>query len=456
MKPRSVILQAYAGGHLFLNAGEGFNHSGVLGGRFGFNITRNFGLELGMGYVQTTTNVPTDLGGDKVTHLINPRLDFNIYFTRARVVPYFQVGIGVKHFSIRNRVAEDNALPNDDAPVDVLPQPKNPDTDLELDAALGARILITSRFGVDLNARYLMSFGFGEVFESTDGTVAYGDRFDNMELTFGIFGMLGGPPDDRDRDGILDNDDECPDDPEDKDDFEDANGCPDPDNDKDGILDIDDECPLKPEDKDSFQDGDGCPDPDNDKDGILDTDDSCPNDPEDKDDFEDSDGCPDPDNDKDGVLDGVDKCVNVPETRNGYQDQDGCPDELPKEVERFTGIIKGINFEWDSDVLTRSSFPILNEAGTILKKFVEVRVEIQGHASQEGDDAHNLDLSQRRAESVRRYLVNQGITDDRLTAVGFGETKPIFPDTDAERPKNRRVEFHVITGGASVKGDESR
>ena len=107
------------------------------------------------------------------------------------------------------------------------------------------------------------------------------------------------PVGDRDGDGILDNVDKCPDQPEDKDGFEDEDGCPDPDNDKDGIADISDKCPNEPEDKDKFEDDDGCPDPDNDTDGLADADDKCPNEPEDKDGFEDADGCPDPDNDKD-------------------------------------------------------------------------------------------------------------------------------------------------------------
>ncbi|HEY8091211.1 MAG TPA: thrombospondin type 3 repeat-containing protein, partial [Polyangiaceae bacterium] len=167
---------------------------------------------------------------------------------------------------------------------------------------------------------------------------------------------------DRDGDGIKDDVDQCPDDPEDFDGFKDADGCPDPDNDNDGILDVDDrcinvpedrdgdhdedgcpeggdgdrdgdgildskdKCPDDPEDRDGFEDTDGCPDPDNDKDGIPDKMDQCPNDPEDKDGFEDTDGCPDPDNDRDGIPDVVDKCPNEPETFNGFEDEDGCPD----------------------------------------------------------------------------------------------------------------------------------
>jgi hypothetical protein len=164
---------------------------------------------------------------------------------------------------------------------------------------------------------------------------------------------------DRDADGVLDRDDKCPDVAEDRDGFEDQDGCPDPDNDKDGIPDSVDKCRDKAEDFDGFQDKDGCPDLDDDNDGIPDADDkcrneaedrdgvqdkdgcpdldddgdgipdaqdACKNDPEDKDGFQDRDGCPEPDNDRDGLLDAQDKCPNEPEDKDGFEDADGCPD----------------------------------------------------------------------------------------------------------------------------------
>jgi OOP family OmpA-OmpF porin len=134
---------------------------------------------------------------------------------------------------------------------------------------------------------------------------------------------------DRDGDGIKDDVDQCPDDPEDYDQFEDEDGCPEPDNDRDGILDEDDKCPNIPEDKDGFEDEDGCPEGnknDRDGDGILDDVDKCPDDPEDFDQFQDEDGCPDPDNDQDGILDVDDLCPNDPEDKDGFEDEDGCPD----------------------------------------------------------------------------------------------------------------------------------
>ena len=162
-------------------------------------------------------------------------------------------------------------------------------------------------------------------------------------------------PLDTDDDGLYDPADRCPELPEDRDGFEDDDGCPDPDNDGDAILDADDRCPMEPEDVDTYQDDDGCPDPDNDGDGVRDSDDKCPlqagvpeadgcpaddrdqdgiknaqdicpDDPEDKDNFQDDDGCPDEDNDDDGVLDVDDKCPLSPEDREGFEDEDGCPD----------------------------------------------------------------------------------------------------------------------------------
>ena len=134
---------------------------------------------------------------------------------------------------------------------------------------------------------------------------------------------------DRDKDGIPNKYDGCIDIPEDKDGFEDADGCPEPDNDQDGNPDTTDRCPNEPEDYDQFEDPDGCPDPDNDRDRIPDVSDRCPMQPEDYDGFGDLDGCPEPDNDLDGLPDPVDRCPNVPENFNGFEDTDGCPDQQP-------------------------------------------------------------------------------------------------------------------------------
>ena len=132
---------------------------------------------------------------------------------------------------------------------------------------------------------------------------------------------------DRDDDGLTDDADQCPTAAEDKDGYEDSDGCPDADNDGDTIQDGADKCPAQAEDMDGFEDMDGCAEADNDKDGILDDQDACRNEPETKNGFKDQDGCPDePDTDGDGVPDIKDQCKNEVEDTDGFQDEDGCPD----------------------------------------------------------------------------------------------------------------------------------
>ncbi|MEZ4226637.1 MAG: thrombospondin type 3 repeat-containing protein [Polyangiaceae bacterium] len=141
----------------------------------------------------------------------------------------------------------------------------------------------------------------------------------------------GCPDFDNDGDTINDDVDKCPTEAEDPDGFEDTDGCPEKDNDKDGVPDDRDACPLKAETKNGYKDDDGCPDePDRDGDGVPDAKDQCPDGPEDTDGFKDTDGCPDPDNDGDGIEDNKDECIDEPETKNGFEDEDGCPDEDPK------------------------------------------------------------------------------------------------------------------------------
>jgi outer membrane protein OmpA-like peptidoglycan-associated protein len=288
---------------------------------------------------------------------------------------------------------------------------------------------------------------------------------------------------DRDGDGIKDDIDKCPDDPEDKDGFADEDGCPEPDNDRDGIPDVDDncpdipedqdgiededgcpegdkgdrdgdripddldKCPDEPEDEDGFQDEDGCPDPDNDGDRILDVDDLCPNDREDPDGFEDQDGCPDNDNDKDRITDKDDKCPLEPETYNGRDDEDGCPDRGRVTVtETSIEIIEVIYFDINKDTIKSVSFPILDEVAATMQGNPSIQlIEVQGHTDDQGDDAYNLDLSDRRAKSVVKYLVDKGVDPKRLTAHGYGETQPLDRRRNAAaRDKNRRVAFLIV------------
>jgi OmpA-OmpF porin, OOP family len=250
-------------------------------------------------------------------------------------------------------------------------------------------------------------------------------------------------PGDRDNDGVLDGADRCPNDPEDKDGFEDSDGCPDLDNDHDGIADSADKCPDDPEDKDGFEDADGCPDLDNDQDGIADTDDKCPDDPEDKDGFEDADGCPDPDNDKDGVADADDKCPEEP----GPSDNAGCPKKYEHIVvtDEKIELKQKIFFETNKASIMSRSYGLLAEIANVLQTRSTMQLRIEGHTDALGTKKLNMSLSQARADAVRTYLVGLGIEGERLDARGFGPDQPIETNkTAAGREKNRRVEF-VIT-----------
>ena len=282
-------------------------------------------------------------------------------------------------------------------------------------------------------------------------------------------------PQDTDDDGIEDKVDRCPDEPEDVDGFEDTDGCPDLDNDKDTIKDAADKCPDLAEDFDGYQDDDGCPDLDNDGDGISDLQDKCPNEPEDFDGVQDSDGCPDvvQDSDNDGVSDDMDKCPLKPEDIDGFQDEDGCPDidndldgiidaddKCPNEPETFNGradedgcpdgaeeksILRGVNFESGSSALTPDSYAILDQVVKSLKAYPEMRVEIAGYTDDVGAEDLNLKLSQKRADTVARYLVNAGISADRIVAKGFGEADPVASNKNAAgRAENRRIELHRL------------
>jgi len=152
-----------------------------------------------------------------------------------------------------------------------------------------------------------------------------------------------------------------------------------------------------------------------------------------------------PDTDGDGTADPEDKCPTVPETRNGYQDEDGCPDEIPMQLAKFTGTIKGIYFDLDKDTIKPKSKPVLDRAVSVLNEFSTIRIEISGHTDSTGSVAYNKDLSGRRAASVKRYLVEHGVDSARIETRGAGPDEPVDTNkTAAGRAKNRRIEFTIL------------
>jgi len=200
-----------------------------------------------------------------------------------------------------------------------------------------------------------------------------------------------------------------------------------------------DACPRTPEGAEV--DSRGCPS-DRDRDGVPDGIDQCPDTPRGA--TVDAKGCP-MDSDNDGVYDGIDYCPDTPADRK--VDSRGCPEGLKPDV--FEGkkklVLEGVNFETNSAKLTPDSLKILDRVVLALQDWPHVRVEIGGHTDSIGSDSHNLSLSQARADSVRDYLVSQGIDDSRLVAKGYGETDPIDDNKTSEgRARNRRVELTKI------------
>lgn len=257
----------------------------------------------------------------------------------------------------------------------------------------------------------------------------------NAGLSFSFFGRT-----DSDGDGIYDSDDQCPDEPEDFDNFQDNDGCPDIDDDEDGIVDRLDKCKHQKEDFDGFEDEDGCPDVDNDKDGILDADDKCPNQVEDFDGYQDSDGCPDNDNDGDGILDKNDGCPGEPETRNGYEDEDGCPDEKPVQAPKEMILRSGTTFAVGKSELNPAAFQELDKIVAVIKDNPDSRWRIEGHTDNTGSSESNKKLSYNRALAVLEYFTSQGLARNRFEVFGLGEDIPVADNSTEEgRALNRRV-----------------
>ena len=181
---------------------------------------------------------------------------------------------------------------------------------------------------------------------------------------------------------------------------------------------------------------------DSDGDGLADGADACPATPAST-----ADGCPpaapvvQADSDDDGVADSADAC---PGTLGGLKvDEKGCVVETVG-GEAQSIVLKGVTFLPGSATLTEDAKGVLETAAAALSGQKSLEVELGGHTDSQGKDAANLALSQKRADSVRQYLVGKGIDGGRMTAKGYGETQPIADNnTPAGRAENRRVEFKI-------------
>lgn len=261
---------------------------------------------------------------------------------------------------------------------------------------------------------------------------------------------------DSDSDGVIDANDECPQQAGDAD----NNGCPsEGDSDSDGVVDSEDLCPQSS----GVAENRGCP-ADSDADGLPDNQDQCP----DQQGPIDSGGCP-ADTDGDGVEDALDQCVDeageeeyagCPQPADadgdgiadaddacpqeqGAGNEDGCP-VAQAESPTLESLGADISFETASATLTEESKELLDVVASILTKYPAVKLLVEGHTDNQGQAPINLRLSEQRARACTTYLARQGIAEERMQAIGYGDTQPLVPnDSEEARKRNRRVEFKL-------------
>ncbi|WP_242203138.1 OmpA family protein [Aestuariivivens insulae] len=304
-----------------------------------------------------------------------------------------------------------------------------------LNGTLGFNVWFSENIGLTLQTSYKHAFedyldthfqhsaGISIKFggTDTDGDGIY-DKDDACPDVAGLEAFNGCP--DSDGDGIEDSKDDCPNEAG----AAEFNGCP--DSDGDGVADKNDNCPSVA----GLKSLAGCPDADGD--GVTDGDDSCPNTAgpaANK-------GCPWPDTDGDGVLDKDDKCPDV----KGTVANNGCP-EVTEEVQKtLNEYAKTILFDTGKSTIKSQSEEVLKDIIGILNEYPTAKFTVEGHTDSVGSEKLNQSLSEARALSVKDYLVKNGVDEFRLSALGYGESKPIDTNkTRAGRANNRRVEINL-------------
>lgn len=278
-----------------------------------------------------------------------------------------------------------------------------------VNAGLGSNFWITKNFGLGVQGDYVSTpiddSGLANFWQASASLLF---RFGNT---------------DRDKDGILDKDDLCPDTPG----LAQFQGCPDTDG--DGVPDKDDQCP----DVAGPVENNGCPWPDTDGDGVVDKDDACP----DVAGPAENNGCPWPDTDGDGVLDKDDACPTVP----GLAQYNGCPKPASAYAEEATGALVGILFDFNKATIRPESNSKLDQAAEIIKSSNGGKFIVEGQTDKKGSEAYNLTLSRKRAAAVVGALEARGVNQNQLKSIGVGEQKAEVPETasNEERMKDRKV-----------------
>lgn len=257
---------------------------------------------------------------------------------------------------------------------------------------------------------------------------------------------LGCPSLDTDGDGVVDSDDACPGEAAGTQPDPSRRGCPAADRDNDGVLDSEDRCPDQSAGSTADPRRPGCPAPDRDKDGVYDFEDLCPDQPAGANPHSNRRGCPAADGDGDMVPDDTDSCPDQPGAPDANAQRNGCPNKLI-EVRAGRIVVKlPILFKGNSATIAPQGFLPLRAVANVLRDLPQIKkIRIEGHTDNVGASASNLALSHLRAESVERWLTEHNVDARRLTAEGFGDTRPIGNNNNPRgRINNRRIEFVII------------
>ena len=305
-----------------------------------------------------------------------------------------------------------------------------------VNGGVGFNVWFTDNLGITLQSQYKHSFeDFGVTHfqhiaglnikfggTDTDGDGIF-DKDDACPEVAGLKAFNGCP--DSDGDGIEDSKDSCPNEAGSKE----MNGCPDADG--DGIADKDDSCPNEAGSKEL----NGCPDADGD--GVADKDDKCPSEAGPAA----NGGCPWPDSDKDGVLDKDDQCPEVA----GTVANNGCPEVTEEVQKKLNDYARTILFDTGKSSIKAESTSVMVDIIQILSEYPNAKFTVEGHTDSQGGESTNQKLSESRANTVRDFLIEKGVGASRLTAVGYGEAKPIATNkTRAGRKENRRLEINLV------------
>ncbi|MDP8268357.1 MAG: OmpA family protein [Candidatus Tenebribacter davisii] len=457
----------------------------------GYYITRKIGVGIEAGYGFVTVRDKDQLM-EVMSHIVSKEeAPFKTTFIPISVfgrynliqdqnwIPYLTGGMGMMKWNCEN--TEDFVSHNElNVPVS-HPSGSVSFSGTNFIANIGGGIEweISRTVGIDFGIKYQRLFNQKDDMSGESTTdLNRGDvQTGNLSAGFGITLRFGGWRD-SDGDEIEDKLDKCPFVPEDFDGFEDEDGCPEYDNDGDALVDSvetntgifisADSTGTDPNVADTDMDGINDYEEiytyktnpvsvDTDADSLSDGDEvnNYNTDPAnadtDNDTLNDGDEVlihmTDPNNadtDGDGFMDAEDKCPLKPETFNGFQDDDGCPDKKPEIIfeKKSPIVLEGVNFKVGSAELKNNAKLVLDKVVRTLKDYNEMHLEISGHTDSSGSRALNMKLSRRRAEAVRRYLINQGIKDHRLRAIGLGPDHPVTSNKTKEgRAKNRRIEF---------------